>query len=633
MLIYLADLVHNQLAGTYVVPLNVANISAYLRHLYPDIQTKLFKFPNDLLSALEQKSPDILALSNYFWNMDLNQKICAMVREKYPNTIIIVGGPSINPDNSSLEKFLRQNTFVDAYIPFEGEQVFANLVDVMLKDEIKEIPGLAYLEGDELVYTFLEPSDLEGLPSPYLNGSLDEFLAQGLAPLFESNRGCPFPCTYCTWGKNIHKVRKFPVERILAEMEYVAANYPKQPYWMFADANFGLFDRDLDIARKIREIKDRTPQLKKIWLWMTKNKEKQNIEIARAIGDLEHHLIAVQTFDPEVQKNIKRTNIRQDDIEATIQQLAKEGIQTSTDVLCGLPGETAKSHLDTLRKCFDLGFDFIDVTNILLLPGSEMETEESREQYGLIGQFRVRQGSYGEYKGIRAIEYEEIIRKTSTFSEAEMLDMRLLHWLIWYWNAGFFKSLLKFCHRNFNINPIDIVTLITVDGFKEEAKKEWFPNAQAFHEYYDQDQNWQNLMKTPFSKLNFKYTALSLLNKDFFNELHDKVTAAAIKLTNASMILLNEVNDVLKERYIHPDLFYGGSIPQKQMNVSAECLSILFGKDLPSGVVQFFVEPTDIEAVKGLLMKYNYDKFPLTAVEKTLEPLMSRMTYQIRCVS
>ena len=46
-------------------------------------------------------------------------------------------------------------------------------------------------------------SRLDDIPSPYLEGYLDEFLAEPkLSPLLESNRGCPFSCTFCVDGIN-----------------------------------------------------------------------------------------------------------------------------------------------------------------------------------------------------------------------------------------------------------------------------------------------------------------------------------------------------------------------------------------------------------------------------------------------
>ena len=40
-------------------------------------------------------------------------------------------------------------------------------------------------------------SDLDSIPSPYVNGSLDKFFSQLLTPMIETARGCPFKCNFC----------------------------------------------------------------------------------------------------------------------------------------------------------------------------------------------------------------------------------------------------------------------------------------------------------------------------------------------------------------------------------------------------------------------------------------------------
>ena len=44
--------------------------------------------------------------------------------------------------------------------------------------------------------------DVDQIPSPWLTGILDEFFDGRLAPLLETNRGCPFTCTFCAHGTN-----------------------------------------------------------------------------------------------------------------------------------------------------------------------------------------------------------------------------------------------------------------------------------------------------------------------------------------------------------------------------------------------------------------------------------------------
>ena len=102
--------------------------------------------------------------------------------------------------------------------------------------------------------------------------------------MFETNRGCPFKCTYCIWGiAALNKVRKFSLEdRILLELDHVASNYPKIPSWIIADANFGMMKRDVEIAQTIRNLKDtKATGLKHILTWESKNTTERNFEISK----------------------------------------------------------------------------------------------------------------------------------------------------------------------------------------------------------------------------------------------------------------------------------------------------------------------------------------------------------------
>ena len=76
--------------------------------------------------------------------------------------------------------------------------------------------------------------------SPYLSGDLDEFLDLNMVPLLETNRGCPFRCSFCAWGMASHDlVRRLDMDNTLQEIEYIAQR-SKVNNWIICDANFGL---------------------------------------------------------------------------------------------------------------------------------------------------------------------------------------------------------------------------------------------------------------------------------------------------------------------------------------------------------------------------------------------------------
>ena len=110
-------------------------------------------------------------------------------------------------------------------------------------------------------------ADLDLLPSPVLTGLFDAFmkgweqvagpaqgprrLAYNCVVVLETNRGCPYGCTFCDWGSaTLSRIRKFDLDRIFAELEWCARNQFETIG--IADANFGIFERDVEIAQQHR---------------------------------------------------------------------------------------------------------------------------------------------------------------------------------------------------------------------------------------------------------------------------------------------------------------------------------------------------------------------------------------------
>ena len=211
--IYLGDLTYNTVAlSTDVFPLNVGYIASYCIDKFgKDVEVKLFKYIEELDAEINNSPPDIIGLSNYCWNHKVSLELFHIAKEKNPNVITVWGGPNFPLELPTQEQFMKKNVDADVYVPVEGEVGFSNLVERALgaksKEDMINHIRLKPIEGCvtrnlENKLQYLIPvtrlKNLDEIPSPYLNGLMDKFFDGKLVPMMQTNRGCPFTCTFCT---------------------------------------------------------------------------------------------------------------------------------------------------------------------------------------------------------------------------------------------------------------------------------------------------------------------------------------------------------------------------------------------------------------------------------------------------
>jgi hypothetical protein len=153
------------------------------------------------------------------------------------------------------------------------------------------------------------------------------------------------------------------------------------------------------------------------------------------MGDIVISTMAVQSMDARVLEAVKRDNISLDTYQIYQQRFHNIGSETYSDVIVPLPGETLQSHLNGLRKLFELGVDVIQNHNCHMLAGRDLNSIESRELWGIRTRYRCIHGDAGSYdvgagEVINCFEYEESLRETTTMSESDLFFVRKLHFLV-----------------------------------------------------------------------------------------------------------------------------------------------------------------------------------------------------------
>jgi radical SAM superfamily enzyme YgiQ (UPF0313 family) len=431
--------------------------------MLPDVfDMRLFKDPNKFLDAITNEKPDLVALSNYIWNKNLQLEFAKYIKMLHPDCITVMGGPNYNFSEATwIEQFARKNRQIDFHIEGEGESKFYNVAACCVVNDFDlsavmaaNLAGATFIDPctDRLIVNGLMPAeglwsrledlnldrkngrlrDLDDVPSPYLTGLLDEFLADpNFCPIIETNRGCPYACTFCDWGAmSKSSSAMFSTERVVEELRYIAEhNVCKTSYLYIGDANFGLFKRDIEFARLLRELKDSRGFPQNVYMYFAKNSSEKVVRIAEILKDMTPISLSRQTQNEEVLKIIKRSNISTDTFNSVAALAKSLGIDSYVELIYTLPGESKKSFYAGVREVMKQNTDSLHMFPAMLLDGSEMGTQASRTRYGLKGEWRWIDGCAGSYGPVNAIEFEEIIASTKVMSREDYMEVRLFHFL------------------------------------------------------------------------------------------------------------------------------------------------------------------------------------------------------------
>jgi len=375
---------------------------------------------------------DVLLCSCYVWNWEITKYLASEVKKINPNCTIIFGGAQI-PDLA--QDFFKQHPYVDIIAHGEGEYILENILTAYLKDkDYSQVKGIETKEFRNQLQERI--NELDNLPSPYLTNTVWDLVEKvdGIRWIvgWETNRGCPYACTFCDWGSaTFTKVRKWEESRLFKEIEWFAEN--KIPYIDCCDANFGIFqERDFRIAEKLKEVALKTNYPERVRPAWAKNSSEKIIPIAKQLQDggiLGAVTLAVQSLDPDTLKIVKRANIKFDTFSELASTFRKNGIPTYTELIMGMPGETLQSFKDGLDSIAMTKVDTVFIYNCTVLPNAPMNVPEYREKYKIkIVRSPIMLVHSSIHNRGTHQEYEEIVVETSTCSCEDLKETYLHSW-------------------------------------------------------------------------------------------------------------------------------------------------------------------------------------------------------------
>lgn len=409
------------------LPYSAGCISAFLKkdadilknYEIADVIGMREKIP-DILKRFD--NPYLVGFTNFVWNLEYNKTLATELKKAYLDVKIVFGGHSVPGDSSFLDKY----DFVDYLVHNEGEEAVAAFLKALADGtDLSLVPNLSYRTGNGNVTTHkYHPTDISEYPSPYTEGIFEHFFREypdvEFHATLETNRGCPYTCSYCEWCFT-HRIRQFPISKIKSEIEWIAKN--KIRYCYCADANFGILERDVDIARYVVEQNKKYGYPEVFKPCYAKDSDDTVFEAGYILNS--NHIdkgvtLAYQTLDSQTLENIGRRNLTLEHFSDLYSRYSEAGIPTYTELILGLPGETYESFCKGICDLLEFGqSNSMTVYECQVYDNSPMGDPEYREKYGIevsrIPTFGIHYNP--DYSGVQ--EYMDIITGTKTMPKED----------------------------------------------------------------------------------------------------------------------------------------------------------------------------------------------------------------------
>ncbi len=507
MRIYLAELFHtfvdaNRETSPYTVPLGIGYLTAMIHRKLPDVEVEMFRDPNLLVAAIRARPPQVVGFGICNWNIDLSRRIGQLIKNHHPGTVLVAGGPSVDDEDGALVDFFQDWSALDYLIPSEGENGIVALLTHLANGGDRNgtpIPGVAYqdktgalVRGPYQLPVVSKPEGSEAdsddeIPSPYLTGLLDPFLEQGLTPILQTMRGCPYRCEFCVSGTALwNRPRGFALSRVKAEIDYVMTR-SKTGDLLLTDENWGILgERDIEVARHLIARSQEANWPRRVYYYTAKivtDASRTVVETIKPIAWGAELMMSFQSLNPETRKAIRRTNISLAKVADNVQWANERDIKTESEMIYGFPHETPDTFCDGVETLLQHGLHSVVVYPLQLFAGIDLATKERRAAFGLKTKFRFAEGAFGVYadREVVAVVNEEVVVGTNWSTFDDFLKIR---------RYGFFLQLLlvrEFFKEFFKLCGPAGISAAPLTRFLAFADRSAYPALAAILAEYDAD--------------------------------------------------------------------------------------------------------------------------------------------------
>jgi len=324
----------------------------------------------DFTKYLDQVKPDIVAYSlNIFGFEEMIEAHQRAVRSYY-KFHSIAGGPEV-----TLSPGTHADSGIDTYCVGEGELAFDDyLARIEVGSTWDDVPNLITTTAINEVRPLIK--DLDTIPFPDRDLTLSNSFLGGIEKkTFYATRGCPFACYYCAnnFYRELYKgkgkaVRRFSVDRVITEIEYVRDRYRTE---------FVKFGDDLFAAKADEWLEEFAKKYKKRigipynCFLRFDTVEEPLLKLLKESGCFSVHL-SVDSTSEHVRENVLGRKMRKVDIVSKLRLIKNYGINTWVNFMLAAPESKLQDDLDTIELGYQGKVTYIPYTTTVPMRGTRL---------------------------------------------------------------------------------------------------------------------------------------------------------------------------------------------------------------------------------------------------------------------
>jgi anaerobic magnesium-protoporphyrin IX monomethyl ester cyclase len=357
---------------------------------------------NDVESAVARFRPDVVAVGTTTGLHRYYVGLLAHLKRRFPRIVTLMGGahPTYYPE-------VIRSPGIDVVCRGEGEDAATELVDALDRGEdhrcIKDLwikhEGQVWRNGPRPLRR-----DIDAIPHPprELLYEYEPRLAMRPLKSFTTNRGCPFPCSYCFnpslvehYGSSWKKVRIRSPEDVVSEIARVRTFGPLHVIG-FRESIF------VYSAKWLREFGELYRKEIGLPYYCHLRADMMTEEMVELLSWSGCHTVnvGIETANERLANDVLKRQIRQERLIAGIRMLKAAGIVVFADNILGIPGGTLEDDFATLKLNIDLDVDYAAATLCTPYPGTG------------IAQYAMEKGHFdGDFEAIDDSYYTESVIK------------------------------------------------------------------------------------------------------------------------------------------------------------------------------------------------------------------------------